>query len=327
VAGLDNNVILQRTLSALMEVVTMPRYLGIDIGGGGTKTALLDQPGGLVVECANSGAGGRAPDLAHHQCKEWPSLIASAVGEGGAGSPVEACVLGLPVTIAGQRAIDPAHKISNVDGVNMHELGASLTSRLGFRCIIAHDAQCHLAGHLAAHHCEGTVGYFSLGSSIGFAAAIDGHPLEGPYTPFVSHISLPLPAGLAAVSACRYGHTSCWTAIYGAVKGNEGDARADSAPLMAEVTAEGLATSLCVLPLEQIVLGGGVAARYLDPLSACGVITPAARHELVGLIGARITQRVPILPGPPSIVFAAGGDFAGAIGAAHMARRLAAQGA
>ncbi|WP_458316684.1 ROK family protein [Mycolicibacterium brisbanense] len=285
----------------------MSRYLGVDLGGTGTRVVAIDDDGRVLTEITTPTArdvrGGEAV----------AALVATLSGVA-AGAPIGG------VGIGASGPVDPTGVIRNPATLPAYT-GIPLTrlvgERLGVPCRIDNDA---VTAAIGEHRFGAGTGCASmlmvtLGTGIGVAMLEAGQPYcaaDGGH-PELGHMSVN-----GAAAQCYCGLTSCWEQVASrsaldeltggrnaelaaAARSGDGAARAVFHTYGARVGL-GMATLLGMFRPELVVVGGS-AAQYLD------LFGDGLRAQL---------RRSPEFAWNANVIAARLGNLAGAIGAAAM---------
>jgi glucokinase len=284
-----------------------PGFLGVDVGGTTIKAVRLSASGDVVAEHRLSTPGA---DGSGHRLVEAVDRAVRALG-GSDGRPVGVVI---PGVIDEDRGVVVG--AGNL-GLRDAPVRARLQERLAAPVALGHDARAAATAEArsgAARAVEGTVAFVAIGTGLGSAVLVDGRPLvSGGWAGEISQVVLSSgphagrrveEVASATALATRAGAAD---AAEVARRVAQGDPAA--AALWADtvaVLAEALAWLSAVVAPTAIVVGGGLSrsgSLLLDPLS--------------GELGRRLGRlRV------PSLLPAAHGDLAGALGAALMAADL-----
>ncbi|RJL23174.1 ROK family protein [Bailinhaonella thermotolerans] len=300
-------------------MTTSPVTVGVDLGGTGTRAVALTATGQIAAHHDTTTAAlSQGPPAARVQA--LATFIAAAVPPGhrlaavgiGASGPIDAGgVIRNPDTLPG------------FTGLPLRE---HLAAALGVP--VALDNDCAAAALGEYHHGAGrgaaSLLLITLGTGVGTAVVAGGRPLracDGSH-PEGGHITVP------GGSPCYCGLRSCWeqaasrpalhALLTAAGLPSTGDQAADIAAAAAAAEAgergprqafewygaavgTGLATLATLYRPERVIIGGSVAAHL--PLFAAQITTRLAQ--------ARFAT-------PATVVPAALGDHAGAVGAAHL---------
>lgn len=288
----------------------MNRYLGVDLGGTGTRIVLADEAGTVLADrsvptatdraLALSDLSGVLSELVTASAGTTDALCAIGIGASG---PVDADgVVQNPATLAAYTGLD---------------LVGALGARFGVPVLIDNDAvtAAYAEARLGAGRGARAVLMITLGTGVGVAMITDGRPwrtASGAH-PEAGHLWVP------GHAPCYCGREACWeqaasrSTLQRALRtaGFELDeahtaARAGD-PQALELFAaygrsvgDGLADLLTLLGPDRVVIGGG-GARFLD---------------VYGEVLDETLSRIAGCTEPPPIVQAELGDLAGAIGAA-----------
>jgi glucokinase len=284
-----------------------PATLGVDLGGTGTRVVALD-PDGTVIRRASvrtAVAGDAAvASLLGALAEIGRDRDVSAVGIGASGPVTAGGIIDNPATLPAYTGID---------------LGRVIKQETGWECVIDNDAAAAAIGEYAygAGRGSGTCAIVTLGTGVGVGIVTGGRLIragDGSH-PEAGHIAV-----RDAPVRCYCGLPRCWEqaasrsaleALVGAdpaaaaSAARDGDARAArSFERYGQQLASGLGTLLTIFRPDRVVLGGS-AAQYLDLFA--------------GSLDAALGRDPPYQWTPP-ITAAELGDFAGAVGAAVLAR-------
>lgn len=165
-----------------------------------------------------------------------------------------------------------------------------------------------------------TAAYLTIGTGIGGAIWANHGLVRGANHPEIGHLLLPPRSDDAFEGACPY-HGRCleglasgaaFAARFGARLEDLGDEdRLRARDLAAHYVGSGIVSLLAVVPVETVVIGGGVS--HLPGF-----------HDAVASVVAQVGNGYPPVPladGGPAIVAPGLGDDAGVIGAIELARR------
>ena len=165
-----------------------------------------------------------------------------------------------------------------------------------------------------------TAAYLTVGTGIGGAIWADHGLVRGANHPELGHMLLPARSDDAFDGACPY-HGRCLEGLASGAAFAErlgtrledlGDAdRLHARDLAAHYVGSGIVSLVAVIPVETVVIGGGVS--HLPGF-----------HEAVASVVAQVGNRYPPVPlddGGPAIVPPGLGDDAGVIGAIELAKR------
>ncbi|NMO04410.1 ROK family protein [Gordonia sp. TBRC 11910] len=284
----------------------MSRYLGVDLGGTGTRIVALDGAGRVVGDTT-------APTRHDDSTQAVAALIdslAALVGD----EPVGGVGIGAsgPVDSDGiihNRATLPAYSELQITGL--------IADAFGVDCRIDNDAATAAIGEQRFGAGAGSRAMLmvTLGTGVGVTMLVDGAPFraaDGAH-PELGHIAVDGPA-----APCYCGLPTCWeqlasrTSLDGSTGGRRDDAAAaarsgDSAALRLFETygthvGAGLETLISAFHPDEVVIGGSVA-QYLDLYRA-----PLLRRLM----------RSADYAWDPSIRAGTLGNLAGAIGAAAL---------
>lgn len=285
----------------------MSRYLGVDLGGTGTRIVALDADGLVLVDAT-------APTPRNVTGMDAVVALIDSLTEVAAGQPVAG------IGIGASGPVDPSGIIRNPATLPAYT-GVSITTTLGERfgvpCRIDNDAVTAALGEyrFGAAAGSGALLMVTLGTGVGVTMLGRGQPYrasDGSH-PELGHISVNGPAG-----QCYCGLPVCWEQLASrtaldALTGARheqlaAEARAGAAAPRAVFetygarVGVGLATLLSMFRPADVVIGGS-AARYLD------LYADALYRQL---------DRAPEFACTPRVVAAELGNLAGAIGAAAM---------
>jgi predicted NBD/HSP70 family sugar kinase len=298
-----------------------PLCAGIDAGGNDTKAILCAADGWSLFYPSPDIQPIETPNLRRLAPESWPNEIirwASSIGH-----PVslwKSLGIALALPLIDGVASDRTRKFLGLDGRSIVKLQEDLHQALGIWVSILHDGAAALFGELAhdplAVH--GSTGILTFGNSIGFGWARDGEPLMTPYTSWVSHVQLcpGFPLFPATCQGC--GRVGCWRSIYQFLKGDKDNPKIEFLPTLLEFTAQGIATVLNVLPMDNLFLSGGWTEHHLNPRA----IQNEAVMGLKPFDSLRSFLKSRIVVEPSRIIrLAKGGQYSGAVGAAWYAYR------
>ena len=283
--------------------------VGVDLGGTGTRIAVLGNDGVVVRHVTRPTATGIPPaqaiaDLAHAITTATADLEIRGIGIGATG-PVDAHgVIRNPETL-------PA--FSDV------EITSILSGRLGAPCVIDNDAVTAAIGEHAYGAGRDSAGLLviTLGTGVGVAALVRGRPVRGAdgCHPEAGHIAVSGPP-----APCYCGLPTCWeqlasrTALHQLAAGEIGElagkarggdtAAGQVFDTYGERVGAGLATLLTIFRPDRVILGGS-AAQYAD-------LFEHGLHQSL--------NRAAMYTRTPALVTAELGNLAGAIGAAVIGR-------
>ena len=292
-----------------------PVTLGVDLGGTGTRIAVLGADGEVV-------RGKSFPTLTGDPAAAVAGLVTaltdiadghhvSAVGIGASGPVTAGGIIENPATLPAYAGVDLPGAIEQVTG---------------WPCVIDNDAAAAAVGEYAYGAGRGSCSCLTvtLGTGVGVAVIVGGklvRAADGSH-PEAGHIAVP-----DAPGPCYCGLPSCWeqAASRTALEEIAGETAADARLGMAAVAAAardgdsgavrtfelygqhvaaGLGTLLTIFRPDRVVLGGSAARHY--GLFAASLDSALSRSEHYRW--------------NPPIVAAELGDIAGAIGAAVLAR-------
>ncbi|WP_404351345.1 ROK family protein [Phycicoccus jejuensis] len=290
--------------------------VGVDIGGTRIKTVLVQQ-GSVVARHVQPTPEGLAARFGDVVAGGVDRLLAVAAGDGLAGATPSRVGVVVPGLVDERRGV--AEWSANLGWRDLDLLGA-LRGRVPGRVAVGHDVRAGLLGEhlLGAARGVDDVLFVPLGTGVAVALMTAGRVVRGSsWSGELGHVVVD-PAG----PRCGCGRSGCLEALTGAgavghrwrEAGREGDARTVAEAVAAgdavaqriwsdaiEVLAGTLAPVVASAGTRRVVVGGGMAQAgpvLLDPLRA-------ALH----------------LRGPDDaleVVRAELGDWAGAIGAAHL---------
>lgn len=293
-----------------------PVTIGVDLGGTGTRIAILDAEGVVVRDksfptltgdsaAAVAGLAAALTDIADGH-------NVSAVGIGASGPVTAGGIIENPATLPAYAGVDIPGAIEQVTG---------------WPCVIDNDAAAAAVGEYAYGAGRGSRSCLTvtLGTGVGVAVIVGGklvRAADGSH-PEAGHIAVP-----DAPRPCYCGLPSCWeqaasrTALEEiadeaaavdarlgvaavAAAANDGDSGAvRTFELYGQRVAAGLGTLLTIFRPDRVVLGGSAAQHH--GLFAASLDSALGRSEDYRW--------------KPPIVVADLGDIAGAIGAAVLAR-------
>ncbi|RYC03838.1 ROK family protein [Nocardioides zhouii] len=284
--------------------IASDRFLGVDLGGTGTRIVLADASGTVLAD--RSVATATDPRAAVVDLGDALAEVASG--------PVAA------IGIGASGPIDRDGVIRNPDTLPAYtgaDLVGALRDRFAAPVVIDNDAvtAAHAEARLGAGRGARSLLMVTLGTGVGVAMLSDGVPLRtaaGTH-PEAGHLGVP------GGAPCYCGRSSCWeqSASRSALEAGAarlgldldaaaGVARAgdpaatDLFAAYGEAVGTGLVDLLTLLGPDRVVLGGG-GARFLD----------CFRESLDDVLG-----RVVGCYDRPSVVPATVGNLAGALGAA-----------
>ena len=311
-----------------------PVHVGVDVGGTKVLAAVVDDEG-RVVRAARRTTPGRR--VASARVEE---ALAEAVHEAAAGAPVAAVGVGAAgfVNAARERIVFAPHLPWRDEPVR-----ARLAELLGVPVELDNDANCAALAEATYGAARGATSavVVNLGTGIGGGILLDGRLLRGRHgmAGEFGHMQV-VPDG----APCECGRRGCWeqyssgNALVRVARerlGREptvlealcdGDPSGLTGPMVTEAAEQGdlvarrafasvgdwlgvgVANLVAALDPEVVVIGGGVSAagdRLLEPARA------ALARSLVGGAHREV----------PPLVPAALGAYAGAVGAAVLARR------
>ena len=284
--------------------------VGIDLGGTGTRIAVLDNYGVVLRHITTPTATGISPaqaisDLADAIIKATAGLEIQGIGIGATG-PVDAHgVIRNPETL-------PA--FSNV------QIARILSGRLGASCVIDNDAVTAAIGEHAYGAGRDSTGLLviTLGTGVGVAALTRGRPVRGAdgCHPEAGHIAVSGPS-----APCYCGLPTCWEQLASrtaldqlaageidelAGKARAGDtAAAQVFDIYGRRVGVGLMTLLTIFRPDRVIVGGS-AAQYAD-------LFEHGLHQSL--------NRAAMYTCTPALATAELGNLAGAIGAAVLGRQ------
>ena len=283
--------------------------VGVDLGGTGTRIAVLGNDGVVVRHVTRPTATGipaaqAIADLADSIITATAGLEIRGIGIGATG-PVDARgVIRNPETLLA---------FSNV------EITSILSGRLGAPCVIDNDAVTAAIGEHAYGAGRGSAGLLviTLGTGVGVAALIRGQPVRGAdgCHPEAGHIAVSGPP-----APCYCGLPTCWEQLASrtalpqlaageihelAGKARGGDTAASRVfDTYGERVGGGLTTLLTIFRPDRVIIGGS-AAQYAD-------LFEHGLHQSL--------NRAAMYTRTPALVTAELGNLAGAIGAAVIGR-------
>jgi glucokinase len=288
--------------------VTVPaqqRFLGVDIGGTGTRIVLADGAGTTLAQASvPTATSGAVEHLLNDLAGMAPAGL-DGVGIGASG----------PIDVNG--VIQNPDTLPAYTGVDLAE---AVRAQFGVPVVIDSDAVTAALGE--ARRGAGRAGrnilMLTLGTGVGVAMLREGRPVrtaDGRH-PEAGHLWLP------GGAPCYCGRSSCWEqqASRAALQKTAAERwpGVDLAVLSEDFSAAslfddygravgiGLADLLTLYGPDLVVIGGG-GARYLE------VFRPTLEQALAEVRGCYEV---------PSVVAAELGDVAGAVGAALMAAQL-----
>lgn len=284
----------------------MSRYVGVDLGGTGTRIVVLDAEGHVCADATT-------PTVRGAKGTEAVAVLIDSVG-----SVVDSPIAGIGIGASGP--VDSSGIIRNPATLPAYSgtpIAAIMADRFGVPCHIENDA---VTAALGEHRYGARAGsaamlMVTLGTGIGVTMLVRGDPYraaDGSH-PELGHLSVNGPA-----VQCYCGLTTCWeqlasrTALEALAGGDpeeiaraarvgDADARALFETFGARVGV-GLATLFSMFRPDDVVIGGSVA-QYLD------LYGTAMRPQL---------QRSAEFACEPVIVASKLGNLAGAVGAAAM---------
>lgn len=295
---------------------TLSRAIGIDVGGTSLRALVVDEGGRVLRRQRTSSAVG---DVA--------TLIDSIV------KAVEGFDLDAPIGLGVAGLVDLEGTLVTSPNLALHDvpIGARLTRCLGRPVTVVNDAAAaafaeHCVGAAQGQACSLTV---TIGTGIGSGIVIDGHSLLGArgFAAELGHVIVD-PTG----ALCACGHQGCLEAVAsGSAIGRQAMAIGlPDAPAVVAAAARGdlraqeiladagtnlgrvLAMAVTMLDPDVVVIGGGAGT------AAAPWIIPEIRGQLNDLVFAASLRTL------PTVVPAALGDDAGAVGVALMAAGAAA---
>ena len=285
----------------------MSRYLGVDLGGTGTRIVALDADGRMLGDATASTPREVSAD-------EAVAALADSLAEVAEGEPVAG------IGIGASGPVDPGGVIRNPATLPAYTgvpIATMLGERFGVPCRIDNDAVTAALGEyrFGAAAGSGALLMVTLGTGVGVTMLTLGRPYraaDGSH-PELGHIGVNGPA-----AQCYCGLPVCWeqlasrTALDTLTGARHeplaAEARAGSAAARAVFetygarVGVGLATLLSMFRPADVVIGGS-AARYLD---------------LYAHVLHRQLDRAPEFACTPTVVAAELGNLAGAVGAAAM---------
>lgn len=162
--------------------------------------------------------------------------------------------------------------------------------------------------------------YLTVGTGIGGGAIVGGRLLHGLIHPEMGHILVPQRPDDPYEGACPYHGALCWEGLAAgpAIEGRWGTKGESLSPdhpaweLEAHYLAAGIATLVCTLSPERVILGGGVPQQPH--------LLPRVREKTVALLNGYV-QSPAILEGIESYIVPPGlGSQAGVLGAIALAQ-------
>jgi len=286
---------------------------GFDAGASATKAVLCDPEKDWAIIYSQT----LCPGLESLHPGDWMRLIRRVLEEAGTSeNKVGATGFSVSLPIVNGTMRDPSHKTQGLDGKTSDQVRKELQAP--WPTDFLHDAASHLMNQIAVDPLasSGTAGLLAFGGSIGLGITVNGEPMMRPWTAWPSHIQLrPGFRDAGPCPACK--QEGCWRAIYKSLSGNAEEPKTDRLLDLVEVTAQGIAAVLCVLPMARLFIGGGWAKHFLNP-DTC---LPAVRslqpyNNLMAQLGSRLGE---IIEPDRLIRFAQGGEYSGAVGAARFA--------
>lgn len=283
-------------------------YLGVDLGGTGTRIVLTTGAGVVLAD--------RSEPTATDAARAAPALVEALTAVAG---PLGATVAGIGIGASGP--VDAGGVIRNPATLPAYtglDLTQILRAVFGVPIVMENDAVTAVYGEVAlgAGRGAGSVLMVTLGTGVGVAMLTGGRPLRtaAGVHPEAGHLYLPGDA------PCYCGRSSCWeqqasrSALQQTVtdqlgvglddayaRASTGDAAATAVfSAYGHAVGRGLADLLTLLAPERVVLGGG-GARFLT----------GYRSALLETLD-EITGCYPPVPVVPAEL----GDIAGAVGAA-----------
>jgi fructokinase len=209
--------------------------------------------------------------------------------------------------------------------------GVDVVRALGGGGNVPFGVDTDVAGALVGEHRWGaasgsaTSAYVTVGTGIGAALMVDGVVVRGANHSEVGHARVPAHRDDPFPGRCPY-HGDCLEGMasgraiedrFGARTEDLGDDdRATVTDLVAWYVAHGIVSMISVVPVELVVIGGGLAK--LDGF-----------HDAVSRVMARASGSYPPVPfaeGGPAVVPPMLGDDAGVVGAIELGRSAAERG-
>ncbi|MFF4491812.1 ROK family protein [Streptomyces sp. NPDC001544] len=302
----------------------MRHVIAIDVGGTGTKAALIGPDGELLHQDRRATGRERGPDAV---VEDILGLAAALYAHGAEhfGEPAAAAGLAVPGIVDEDRGVAVYAANLGWRDVPLRDL---LAERLGIPVALGHDVR---TGGLA----EGRTGagkgtdrflFVALGTGIAGAIGLDGRVEAGAhgFAGEIGHIVV-RPGGIACPCGqrgCleRYASAAAVGEAWAAVSGSPGADAADCAKAVVsgdpnavrvwqeavDALADGLVTALTLLDPRTLIIGGGLAE---------------AGETLFTPLRVAVRRRVTFQK-LPSVVPAALGDAAGCLGAGLLARDL-----
>jgi len=167
---------------------------------------------------------------------------------------------------------------------------------------------------------SGNVAYVTVGTGIGGAIWSNGAIVRGANHSEIGHLRVPRHPDDSYTGSCRY-HNDCLegmasgTALeerWGKPAESLGDDMAPAVTIEAWYLAHGVASMSAVVPVSQVIVGGGVSKM-------------PGLHEAVSAALPGVSNRYPPVPfaeGGPEILAPGLGDDSGVVGAIELARLL-----
>ncbi len=288
------------------------RTLGIDLGGTNIKVAVVElaDPPRVLLEEQDETHAELGPDAV---LERMAALGLRAIQTAG---PVDAAGVGAPGPL--DMEAGKAIFMANLPGWENRPIAAPLAERLGVRVALINDVRAYtLAEHRlgAGRGCANLV-CFALGTGVGGGIVVGGKLLLnlGGTAGEVGHMAIepdgpPCPCGSRGCLE-QYASGPAIARFAGAAHADDvvAAARAGDAGALAALERAGtnlgigIANVVLAVGPERVVVGGGVA-------EAGELLLAPARAELVRRVRVMPVERV-------SVVRAALGPFAGAVGAA-----------
>ena len=303
-----------------------PFLIGVDVGGTNLRVGVL--AGQELVWSRRRHAG--FSDIfqkvtAIEGLNAVIEVLAEAIEEARTRYPeVQGVGIGFPGFIAPQTRVITLSP--NLPGLVNADLLTPLKARLGVPVILENDALAAAYGEYLLHHPHsGSLLFVGLGTGVGGGLVLNGRPYSGEHgvAMELGHLIVD-PGG----RACGCGNRGCLEQYASAVGiglthagsgqarldaeaiaalAHRGDARAlDAFENAARFLAMGLAHVLKVVDVSEVVIGGGLSASWPLMAPAFGVHLEAAL--------------IPALRGRIRVTPSRGGDRAGMLGAAALAR-------
>jgi fructokinase len=293
--------------------VTAPLHIGIELGGTKVVVAGSDGDGELI---GRTRIDTTTPTETLHAVRRAITSIA-------AGRRIEAVGIATfgPVDL---RPDSPAYG-TIVDTPKPGWSGVNIVSELarapGTVVAIDTDVNAALMGEVAVGAVQTpTAAYLTIGTGIGGAIWANAGLIRGANHPEIGHVMLPRRDDDAFEGSCPY-HGTCLEGLasggaFARRLGTRLEAlgepdRLEARDLAAHYVGSGIVSLVAVVPVETVVIGGGVS--HLPGF-----------HDAVASVVARVGNGyppVPIAAGGPSIVPPGLGDDAGVVGAIELAGR------